>query len=112
MRVPKKRRVPKGLVDISQILEGALEKLGVRGDWDRYRIEAKCREWLGETASKALVQVEEWQGTVTLSFNHSAWLNEMSFKKQEGLEFLRKEFPHLNLKELRVLLFKNTARMG
>jgi hypothetical protein len=106
----RKHPRPRGLVEVSQVLEGALKNLGIQGDWNRYRIEAKCREWLGEKASKAMTGVEERKGTVTLYFSHSVWLNEMNFRRQEGLEYLKREFPRLDLREMRATLSKNPAR--
>jgi len=92
------------LIEVSQLLEGALKSLGVKGDWDRYRVEARCREWLGPQASQALTGVTLTKGTVTLFFKHSAWLNEMNFRKAEGLAVLQQAFPRLGLKSVRTAL--------
>jgi DNA replication and repair protein RecF len=109
----KMRRKPpqsRGLVEVSQLLEGVLKKLGIRGEWDRCQLESKCREWLGEAASKALTAVTKKKGIVTLFFSHSAWLNEMNFRKKEGVEFLRREFPQMDLREMRAMLSKNPVK--
>lgn len=95
------------MVEISQVLDGALRKLGVKGEWDTSRVEVTCREWLGDEASKALSRVEERRGTVTLYFNHSAWLNEMNYRRKEGLDFLKSRFPQMDLKEVRCVLSKD-----
>ena len=107
----RKQTPPRGLVEVSQVLEGALKKLGVGSDWDRYRLEGKCREWLGPGAARALIGVEEKKGVVTLYFNHSAFLQEMGFRREEGLKVLKDEFPRMGLKEIRTALsIKRTGK--
>jgi hypothetical protein len=91
------------LVEVSQLLEGALKVLGVRGDWDRHRLEGKCRERLGDAAA-ALTQVEEKEGVVTLYFSHGAFLQEMAFRREEILEGLKADLPSMRLKEVRAAL--------
>jgi hypothetical protein len=110
VRRKKKEKKPQGLVEVSQVLEGAMRTLGVRADWDRFRLEGKCREWLGEGAQKALTHVSEKKGVVTLYFNHSVFLQEMGFRRAEGLKVLKDEFPRMGLKELRAAL--STQRTG
>jgi len=108
----RKERPAQGLVEVSQLLEGALKVLGVRADWDRFRLEGKCREWLGEGASAALTGVEEKKGVVTLYFDHGAFLQEMAFRREEGLAFLKESFPRMGLKDLRAALTRQHHRRG
>ena len=104
MRRPKKER--RGLVPVTDLLEGALQQLGVKGDIEQARLELKCREFLGEKISQALVRVRFKGSKATLEFRHSIWLNEMNFQKAELLEKLQKEFPKSGLEQLEVTLAK------
>lgn len=110
MKRRKRAKEPKqGLVQVAQVLEGALRTLGVRSEWDRYRLEGKCRELLGPEVSRVLTEVSEKQGVVTLSFGHGAFLQEMGFRKEELLKDLKAEFPKLGLKEIRAALSRSRA---
>ena len=102
-RVPK-RKDKGGLVEVSELLEGALKQLGVRGDFEKFRVEKKCRELLGEKFSKALTRVVLKAGVVRLEFNHSIWMNEVSFRKSEILRALQKEIPEAGIKSLGLAL--------
>lgn len=109
MRRPKRRK--KGTsepVEISALLESALQTLGVKGDFEKYRVEKKCREMLGEKFSKALTGVFLKGRTVELAFNHSIWMNEMNFRKNEILQDLQKEFPEIGIKTLTLALSRNS----
>lgn len=103
----RKKETPQGLVEVSQVLESALRTLGVRGDWDRFRLEGKCRDFLGPEVSKALTGVEEKNGVVTLYFNHSAFLQDMGYRRAEFLRELQAAFPRLKLKDIRATLSKS-----
>lgn len=97
-----------GLVEVTELLEGALQQLGVKGDFEQFRVEKKSREVLGEKFSKALTGVSVKRGTVQLEFNHSIWLNEMNFRKSEILEELQKELPKMGIKNLNLVLSRNS----
>jgi hypothetical protein len=105
MRRPKKDR--SGLVQVTDLLEGALNQLGVRGEIDKFRLGQKCRELLGERMSQALVRVALKGSKVTLEFRHSIWLNEMNFRKAEVLQSLQKELPEVGVKSLDMTLAKS-----
>jgi hypothetical protein len=106
----KRQKPPEGLVEISALLDGAMRRLGVRGDWEKYRIEEKCRQWLGADCSQALVRVGEDKGTVTLFFNHSAFLQELQYRREEGLAYLKDAFPRMKIRDLRAALSQETTK--
>lgn len=105
-RKPKERS--KGLVGIGELLQGALRQLGVQGDYERHRVEAKCREILGPEASRALAKITVRGGTVQLDFRHPIWMNEMNYRKAGLLKGLQKELPGAGLKALQVRLARHT----
>ncbi len=107
MRMRRRKKHKGGLVEVSELLEGALQTLGVKGDFEKFRVEKKCREILGEKFSKALTSVALKGRTVELAFNHSIWMNEMNFRKNEILEKLQKEFPDIGIKSLALTLTRN-----
>jgi hypothetical protein len=96
-----------GLVEITELLEGVLQQLGVRGDFEKFRVEKICREALGEKFTQALTGVSMKKGVVQLEFNHSIWLNEVNFRKREILEKLQRELPGLGIKNLTLALARN-----
>ena len=96
----KKEQPREGLVDISSLLEGALKQLGVQGDFEKHRVEKKCREVLGEKISKALTGVGFKGRTVTMEFNHSIWLNEVQLRKAQVLQKIQMELPDIGIKEI------------
>jgi hypothetical protein len=96
----KRKKEKGGLVEIGSLLEGALQTLGVKGDFEKYKVEKKCREVLGEKFSKALTEVALKGRTVQMAFNHSIWMNEVQFRKNEILLILQKEFPEIGIKAL------------
>ena len=95
-------------MEVGELLEGALQTLGVKGDFEKYRIEKKCREVLGEKASKALVGITLKGRTVQMAFNHSIWMNEVNFQKAEILQKLQKEFPAIGIKTLALTLSRSS----
>jgi len=97
-----------GLVEVSALLEGALQTLGVKGDFEKFRVEKKCREVLGDKASKALTGVTLKGRTVQMAFNHSIWMNEVQFRKTEILQKLQKEFPEIGIKTLALMLSRGS----
>ena len=99
----RRRRKPEGLVEVSQLLDGALKKLGAKGAWDRSRLEGKCREWLGP-ASAMLERAEERKGTVTLYFRHGALLQEFNYRRAECLAMLKETFPRLGIRDVKAAL--------
>jgi len=88
------------LVEVSALLEGALQTLGVKGDFEKYRVEKKCREVLGEKFSKALTGVGFKKGEIQLEFNHSIWMQEVNFRKAEILKKIQQELPEMGVKSL------------
>ena len=104
----RRRKKPRqGLVQVGALLEDALQALGASGDYEKFRVEKKCREALGDKLSKALAGVTMKDRTVELEFNHSIWLNEMNFRKAEVLQKLRMELPGMGLKDLVFRLARN-----
>ena len=99
-----------GMVDISSLLEGALKQLGVQGDFEKHRVEKKCREVLGEKFSKALAEINLKGRKVHLGFNHPIWMQEAQFRKMEILKKLQKEFPEVGIKEVVLTLARGTKR--
>ena len=97
-----------GLVEVSELLEGALKTLGVKGDFEKFRVEKKCREVLGEKFSKALTGVTLKGHTVELAFNHSIWMNEVNFRKGEILKKLQEDFPGIGIKSLALSLSRSS----
>jgi len=95
------------MVDISSLLEGALKQLGVQGDFEKHRVEKKCREVLGEKFSKALTGVSLKGRTVGMEFNHPIWLNELQLRKTQVLQKLQKELPDIGIKEIALKLSRN-----
>ena len=101
----KKRIKPRqGLVEVSDLLEGALQQLGVKGDFEKFRLEKKCRELLGETFSRALAGVTLKGSTLQMAFHHSIWMNEMGFRKAEILKRIQQELPQAGVKGITVTL--------
>jgi hypothetical protein len=110
-RMKRRRKKEKGgLVEVSDLLEGALQTLGVKGDFEKFRVEKKCREVLGEKFSKALTEVALKGRKVQMAFNHSIWMNEANFRKAEILLELQKEFPQMGLKEISLVLSRSSKR--
>jgi hypothetical protein len=104
----KRRKKPRsGLVEVGELLEGALKTLGVTGDFEKARVEKKCRELLGEKFSQALTAVSLKGRIVQMEFNHSIWLHEMNFRKTELLQKLQKELPEVGIKTLALTLARN-----
>jgi hypothetical protein len=97
-----------GLVEVGALLEGALQTLGVKGDFEKFRVEKKCREVLGDKVSKALTGVTLKGRTVQMAFNHSIWMNEVNFRKSEILLKLQKEFPEIGIKTLALMLSRGS----
>lgn len=104
----RKKKPVGGLVEVSSLLEGALQTLGVKGDFEKFKVEKKCRELLGAQFSKALTGVNLKGRTVQLEFNHSIWMNEMNFRKAEILLKLQKELPEIGIKTLNLMLTRKT----
>jgi hypothetical protein len=104
----RRKKSKGGLVDFTELLEGALQQLGVSGDFEKFRVKKTCREALGEKLTKALTGVSFKKGVVQLEFNHSIWLNEVNFRKKEILEILQRELPGLGIKNLTLALTRST----
>jgi hypothetical protein len=100
----RKKKLEVGLVEVGSLLEGALKTLGVKGDFEKFRVEKKCRELLGEKFSKALTGVSLKGRTVQMEFNHSIWMNEVNFRKAEILQKLQRELPEVGIKTLNLML--------
>lgn len=92
---------------MSSLLEGALQQLGVKGDFEKYKVEKKCREALGERPSKALTAVTLKGRTVQMAFNHSIWMNEVGFRKGEILQKLQKELPEIGIRTIELKLSRS-----
>jgi len=99
-----------GLVEVGSLLEGALQTLGVKGDFEKYKVEQKCREVLGEKFSKALISVVLKKRVVEMAFNHPIWMQEVNFRKAEILKKLQEEFPKIGIKDLILSLARSSKR--
>ena len=99
-----KKRPRQGLVEVGELLEGALQQLGVKGDFEKHRLEKKCREILGGKVSQALTGVVMKGSAVQMAFNHAIWMNEMSFRKAEILKKLQQELPQAGAKSITLIL--------
>lgn len=102
MRGRKKPR--KGLVEVGELLEGALQQLGMKGAFEKHRLERVCREILGEGFSRALTGIAVKGSTLQLAFNHSIWLNEANFRKTEILKRIQQELPQAGVKSITLTL--------
>ena len=105
-----RKKQPGGLVEVGELLEGALQALGVKGDFEKFQVDQKCRKILGEGFSKALTGVGLKGRAVHLEFNHSIWIQEMNFKKTDLLKRLQEELPGLGLKTVTVSLARSAKR--
>ncbi len=108
MRRPKKHKG--GLVEVTALLEGALQTLGVKGDFEKFKVEQKCREVLGEKFSKALTAVSLKKRVVEMAFNHAIWMQEVNFRKAEVLKKLQEAFPKIGIKDLTLSLSRSSKR--
>ncbi|HET9870790.1 MAG TPA: DciA family protein, partial [bacterium] len=93
----RKKETREGLVEIGDLIAGALKALGAKSDYELFQVGKHCREILGEAASRALVDVGYEKGRVELKFNHSIWLQEMNFRKAELLGRLQQDLPGLGI---------------
>lgn len=101
MKRPRRRKKGEGgLVEVSELLEGALKALGVKGDFEKFRVEKKCREVLGEKISKALAGISFEKSVVRMEFNHSIWMQEVNFRKSEILKKIQEGLPDIGIKNL------------
>jgi hypothetical protein len=105
----KRRKIQprNGLVEIGELLEGALKQLGAKSDYELFRVGKQCRELLGDRAANALVEVSFKDSQVGLQFNHSIWLNEMNFRKAELLTQLQSLLPDLGIKSINLGLARS-----
>jgi hypothetical protein len=108
--VRRKKKPREGLVEVGALLEGALQTLGVKGDFEKFRVEKKCREVLGEKFSKALTRVELKKRVVEMAFDHPIWMQEMNFRKAEVLKKLQNEFPEVGIKSINLILSRSKGR--
>lgn len=108
----RKAQPREGLVQIGDLLQGALKMLGAKSDYELFRLERECREVLGANASKALIEVTFEKGQVGLKFNHSIWLNEMNFRKAEIVGRLQKELPDLGIQGVQLALARSPKSKG
>ncbi len=106
----RKKRPREGLVEVGALLEGALQTLGVKDDFEKFQIEKKCREVLGEKFSKALTRVELKKRVVEMAFDHPIWMQEMNFRKAEVLQKLQNEFPEVGIKSINLILSRSSKR--
>jgi len=97
-----------GLVEVSELLEGALRTLGVKGDFEKFKVEKACRELLGDKFSKALTGVSLKGRVVKMEFNHSIWMNEVNFRKAELLSKLQQKLPEVGIQTLTVGLTRKS----
>ena len=92
---------------MTELLEEALQQLGAKSDFEKFRLEKKCKELLGDGFSKALVGVSFGNGQVNLRFSHSIWLNEINFRKTEILAKLQQELPDIGIKSIGLVLARS-----
>jgi len=92
---------------MTDLLEEALQQLGAKSEFEKFRLEKKCRELMGEGFSKALAGVSFEGGQVKLQFSHSIWLNEMNFRKAELLTGLQRELPDIGIKSIGLSLARS-----
>jgi Dna[CI] antecedent, DciA len=105
----RRRKKPAGgLVEVGQLLEGALKALGAKGDFEKFQVERKCRELLGVKSSRALKEVSLRGRTVRMAFDHSIWLNEVGFHRDEILKALQREFPGIGIQQLDLTLWRQS----
>lgn len=105
----RRRKKSEGeVVEVGSLLESALQALGVKGDFEKFKVEKKCREVLGDKFSKALTGIRLKGRTVQMEFNHSIWMNEVNFRKAEILQRLQKELPEVGIKTLNLSLTRKT----
>ncbi len=107
LKMRRRKKSRQGLVDVRELLEGALQQLGVKGDFEKFQLENKCRELLGATFSKGFVQAVLKGSTVQMEFTHSIWMNEFSFRKAVFLQELQRDLPTLGIKSLSLVLAGN-----
>lgn len=98
------KKPEQGLVEVSSLLEGALQTLGVKGEFEKFKVDVACRELLGAKFANALIAVVLKGRTVQLEFNHAIWMNEVNIRKAEILQKLQTKVPEMGIKTLKVVL--------
>jgi hypothetical protein len=107
------RKRPKGgLVGVGELLEGALQQLGMKGAFERHRLERACREVLGEGFSRALTGVSVKGSVLRLAFDHSIWMNEANFRKAEILRKVQVALPQAGVKSITLGLAAPQKKAG
>jgi hypothetical protein len=107
-----KKRPKGGLVGVGELLEGALQQLGMKSAFEQHRLERTCREVLGEGFSRALMGVTVKGSVLRLAFGHSIWMNEANFRKAEILKKVQAALPQAGVRSIALTLAVEKKKDG
>jgi hypothetical protein len=107
-----RRKHKGGLVEVGTLLEGALQQLGMKGAFEKHRLEKTCREVLGEGFSRALTGVTVKGSALQLAFNHSIWMNEANFRKADILKKVQQALPQAGVRSITLTLSAHRKPSG
>lgn len=86
---------------ISQILNESIESSSLKKQLDRCAIWRDWEKIVGDELSKK-IRPCKWIGqTLVIKASSPAWMNEMTFLKDEVFEKIKKTNPDLNVEEIR-----------
>lgn len=90
---------------LSEIVPSAMAKIGLAQRFRESALQDQWREVMGEFVAAHTRPAGLQRNILTVEVDHSAWLHEMTlFHKQAMLQNLRKKFPDLGIKELKLRL--------
>jgi hypothetical protein len=92
--------IRKEMTPLSYFLSGTFQKLGMKSEQDRFQLEQLIRQWIGDKASNAFNRFHLKSRKLILEFNHPILLQEMMFRKQQGLRLFQQKFPELNIQQV------------
>lgn len=94
----------KQAVGIGDILPGVFKSLGLEEKVEEGKLIDAWPEIVGEAVSKRSRPRAVKRGTLVVGVENNVWMQEIRFHQTKILERIRKRFPKINVKEIRLEL--------
>lgn len=95
---------------IGDLLPGVLKELGLEGKLDEGRLREEWPSIVGEAIAQRSRPLTIRRKTLFIEVENNVWMNEIQFHRNEIIRKVHKEFPALEIEDIRLKLERERER--
>ena len=95
---------------VGDLLPGILKGLGLEGKLEEKRLREQWPRIVGEAIARRSTPQTMRGSTLVIEVENNVWMNEIQFHRSEIVRKIRREFPSLEIEDIRLKLERERER--